>query len=175
MNIWIPPGTAAGMGTVSFPVTGLPPGVGAAALRVMPVMIQKTAPGLFSIDGSGTGTAAATAIRVSIPNGQQSPVQVFLCDAPTTCVAVPIDVGLDTPVYLSLYGTGIRGASSLDNVIVNFGDQKVKAVFAGAQPTIPGLDQINVGLPLNLRGAGLLNVSVTVDGVTSNAVQIRIQ
>src|SRR5215469_10821459 len=33
MNIYIPPGVAAGRATVSFPVTGLPPGVGAAALR----------------------------------------------------------------------------------------------------------------------------------------------
>src|SRR5260221_14538763 len=114
MNIWIPPGTAAGMGSISFPVTGLGPGMGTAALRIMPAMIQAVAPGLFSLDGSGTGTAAATAIRVFIPTGQQSLVQVFICDAVATCAAVPIDVGLDTPVYLSLYGTGIRGASSLD-------------------------------------------------------------
>jgi hypothetical protein len=40
---------------------------------------------------------------------------------------------------------------------------------------IPGLDQVNVPLGLNLRGSGLVNVSVTVDGVTSNAVQIDIQ
>ncbi|HEV8145072.1 MAG TPA: hypothetical protein VGP79_01750 [Bryobacteraceae bacterium] len=175
MNIWIPPDTAVGEGKIGFAVTGLGLGLGAAALRSMPVTFARVAPGLFSIDGSGAGTAAATAIRVVISSGGRGVVPVFHCDAPANCAAVPIDVGVDAPVYLSLYGTGIRGVSSLSNVSVNIGDKKFPALYAGPQTIIPGLDQINLALPLDLRGAGLVNVSVTVDGVTSNAVQIRIQ
>jgi len=39
----------------------------------------------------------------------------------------------------------------------------------------PGLDQISFPLSLNLRGSGLVNVTVTATGVVSNAVQLDIQ
>jgi len=178
MNLWLPPGVATGPATVRFPFTGLAPGVGAAALRIVPVNIQSVAPGLFSIDGSGSGVAAATAVRVVISTQQQGPVPVFACETLglySHCDPTPIDVGVDAPVFLTLYGTGIRGASSPANVSVTIGATKVQPTFAGAQPSIPGLDQINVPLPLNLRGSGPANVTVTVDGVVSNAVQIAIQ
>lgn len=176
MNIYIPPGVAPGPGTISFPVTGLPLGVGTAALRVTPVNILKVAPGLFSAAGSGTGVAAAlTATYVAGSNLPPTISPVFICDAVASCGAVAIKLGVDTPVYLSLFGTGIRGASSLQNVVVTIGNTQIQPTYAGPQPQIPGLDQINVPLPLNLRGAGLANVTVTVDGVVSNAVQIDIQ
>ena len=38
-----------------------------------------------------------------------------------------------------------------------------------------GLDQANVGMSLTLRGSGEVNVVVTVDGQSSNAVTINIQ
>lgn len=160
---------------MEFPFTGLPPGVGTAALRVIPVNIREIAPALFSADGTGTGPAAASAIAVAIPTQTQYPVQVLECEASSACATVPIGLGVDRPVYLSLYGTGIRRASSLSNVTVNIGSTKIQPTYAGPEELIPGLDQVNVPLGLNLRGSGLVNVSVTVDGVTSNAVQIDIQ
>ena len=48
-------------------------------------------------------------------------------------------------------------------------------LYAGPQPTWPGLDQVNVPLSLALRGKGLVDVVVTADGAASNAVQINIQ
>jgi uncharacterized protein (TIGR03437 family) len=170
MNIWIPSGLAPGLATVAFPFTGLPPGEGAAALRIGQVNLQNTAPGLFSADGSGTGVAAATGIRLAIPTPMQFPVDVFTCTK--TCVADPIDVGIDRPVYVTFYGTGIRGGS---NVVVTIGNVQIQPSYVGPQPDVPGLDQINVPLTLNLRGAGLVNVTITVDGMASNAVQIAIQ
>jgi len=173
MNLWIPPGTAAGPATLSFPATELPPGAGTAALRTVPVIIQKVAPGLFSVDAQGT--AAATAIRIVIPTGIQSPVPVFTCGASGNCTTVPIDVGTDAPVYLSLYGTGIRGAGSLSNVSVTIGNTSIQPLYVGPQPQFPGLDQVNVPLVLSLRGSGLVNVTVTANGVSSNAVRINIR
>ena len=173
MNIWIPSGLALGLATVAFPFTGLPPGAETAALRIGQVNLLNTAPGLFSADGSGTGVAAATGIRIAIPTPIQTPFDVFTCDK-TACVANPIDVGIDRPVYVTFYGTGIRGASSPSNIVVTIGKVQVQPTYVGPQPEVPGLDQINVPLPLSLRGAGLVNVTVTVDGVTSNAVQIAI-
>jgi len=43
------------------------------------------------------------------------------------------------------------------------------------QNQYPGLDQVNIPLVLGLRGAGTVNVALTVDGVASNPVRIAIQ
>jgi uncharacterized protein (TIGR03437 family) len=59
--------------------------------------------------------------------------------------------------------------------VVKIGSQSVGAIYAGPQGQFPGLDQVNVGLPLALRGAGVVDVTVTADGVTSNAVKISVQ
>jgi len=171
MNVWIPAGVATGPGTVEFPFTNVGPGV-TAALRLVPVNIQKLAPGLFTADGTGGGVAAASAVRIALANGTQFPIPVFTCDAADMCSAIPIDPGLDEPVYLSFYGTGIRGAS---NVTVTIAGQTFSPSYAGRQPSIPGLDQVNVPLSLNLRGEGLVNVVVMADGISSNAGQIDIQ
>ena len=167
MNIWIPPAVAVGQGTLSFPPIG-----GGPALRTAPIMIQKTAPGIFSADGTGSGPAAATYISQVIGGPPATPQLTFICDAPTKCQALAINLGIDTPTYVSLYGTGIRGAG---NVTVMVGNVQVEPSYAGPQLQAPGLDQVNVPIPLNLRGAGLSNVTITADGVTSNAVQIDIQ
>ena len=90
-------------------------------------------------------------------------------------MGMPIDVGIDTPVYLTLYGTGIRNRSSLSNVTVTINSISVPVLYAGPQPTFDGLDQVNVLLTLNLRGSGEARVVLTVDGQTSNAVTINIQ
>lgn len=137
--------------------------------------VQNVAPTLFSMNGEGSGVAAATAIRVQAANPQlQSPVQVFQCVA-SGCTATPINLGVDTPVFVSLYGTGIRNLSSLSNVSVTINDIAVPVSYAGAQPTFDGLDQVDVSLPLTLRGAGEVPVVLTVDGQTSNTVTISIQ
>jgi uncharacterized protein (TIGR03437 family) len=172
MNIYIPAGVATGPATISFPTTGLPVGVGTAALRIVNVSIQPVAPGLFSASGSGKGVAAARAVQVTIPTQIQSPVPVFVCDAPGTCAAVPINVGLDAPVYVTFYGTGIRGAKS---VMVTIGNTALQALYAGPQGQTPGLDQVKVALPITLRGSGLVDVTIAADGVKSNSVQLSIQ
>jgi uncharacterized protein (TIGR03437 family) len=51
----------------------------------------------------------------------------------------------------------------------------VPVQFAGAQPSFPGRDQVNVSLPAALSGAGNANVVLTVDGQVSNTVMVNIQ
>ena len=104
----------------------------------------------------------------------QSPVPVFQCGN-NGCVSVPIALGVDQPVYVSFYGTGIRNRSSLGNVTVTINGVALAAQYAGPAANYAGLDQVNVGLPLTLRGSGEVNVVLTVDGQTSNAVTIDIQ
>jgi uncharacterized protein (TIGR03437 family) len=165
INFEVPAGTAPGTATVRID--------NGVSQTPATVQIQPVAPGLFVIND--LDIAAATAIRVVIPTQLQSPVTVFQCvDTPGSCRLFPIDPGVDAPVYLSFYGTGISARSSLANVTVTIGGVSIPALYAGPQSQFPGLDQVNVPLPLSLRGAGVVNVTATVDGVTSNAVKIQV-
>jgi uncharacterized protein (TIGR03437 family) len=60
-------------------------------------------------------------------------------------------------------------------VAVKVGSESVGAIYAGPQGQFPGLDQVNIALPISLRGAGVVDVTVTADGVASNAVKINVQ
>jgi uncharacterized protein (TIGR03437 family) len=138
-------------------------------------LIQNVAPTLFSMNGTGTGVAAATALEVlTAQPQQQTPVPVFECAA-SGCMPVPINVGVSGTIYLTLYGTGIRNRSSLANVQVTINGVSVPVQYAGAQPSSPGLDQVNVSLPVSLSGTGDANVVLTVDGQVSNTVMVDIQ
>jgi uncharacterized protein (TIGR03437 family) len=167
INLLIPDGAAAGSAT--FVVnTG-------SGTQSFTANIQTVAPALFSMSGTGSGVAAATAISVQVANpALQSPVPVFQCSG-STCVAVPINLGVDTPIYVTFYGTGIRNSSSLANVKVTIKGVSVPVQYAGASPNFAGLDQVNVLLDLSLRGSGESNVVLSVDGQTSNTVTINVQ
>ena len=168
INFVVPNGTVPGAAAFSI---GGPLGAGPATVAT----VQNVAPTLFSADGTGSGVAAASAIQVQAGNPQlQGPVPVFQC-TPSGCSSVPIQLGVDTPVYLSLYGTGIRNRSSLSNVQVTINGISVPVLYAGLQPDFAGLDQVNVLLTLQLRGAGQANVALTVDGKNSNGVMVNIQ
>jgi uncharacterized protein (TIGR03437 family) len=167
INFVVPDGVAAGSAT--FTVAN-----GSATQTVMGV-VQPVMPTLFAMNGAGSGVAAATAVSVQAGAPKsQTPVPVFQCTS-SGCVSVPIDLGVDTPVYVSFYGTGIRSRSSLANVTVTINGMSVPVLYAGSQPSYAGLDQVNVSLSLSLRGSGESNVVLTVDGQTSNTVTINIQ
>src|SRR5579871_4797241 len=137
INFVVPDGTAAGR----------PPSL----LRTQVVSstgpVQNVAPALYSLDGSGKALAAATAIQVPAANPSlQSPVAVFQCSG-GSCVAAPISLGVDTPVYLTLYGTGIRNRSSVTEVQVAINGNSVPVLYAGPQIQTEGLDQVNLTSP----------------------------
>jgi uncharacterized protein (TIGR03437 family) len=167
INFVLPDDTAAGAAT--FTTTG--PG----GTQTFTGTVQSVAPTLFSMNGTGNGVAAATAIRTQAGNPQlQSPVTVFQCSG-SNCTSVPIALGVDTPIYVTLYGSGIRNRSSLANVSVTIHGVSVPVLYAGPAPGFAGLDQVNVALTLDLRGAGESGVVLTVDGQTSNVVTINVQ
>ena len=167
VNFEIPAGTATG--EASFNVLSANSAtLGSSSANVLPV-----APALFTADASGSGVAAAFAIRVGV-NGQQSASLIFQCSN-GSCVAVPVNLGVDTPTYLSLYGTGIRNRSSLSGVSVTIHGLSVPVLYAGAQGFDVGLDQVNVAVPLGLRGSGESDLVLTVDGQTANTVRVNVQ
>ncbi len=135
--------------------------------------VQSVAPGLFTADSTGKGVAMAKAIQVGV-DGQSSMTPIYQC-SDGTCSSTPINLGVDTPTYLELYGTGIRNQSSLSNVSVTINGMSVPVLYAGAQDGVVALDQVDVALPLSLQGSGETNLVLTVDGQTANTVRVNIQ
>jgi uncharacterized protein (TIGR03437 family) len=165
VNFIVPGGTAPGLATLQ--VTGSVQANGTALLGA-------TAPGLFTTNQTGQGPAAAQVISVH-PDGSQSIALTFRCDpSGQNCVNVPIDFGDGSnQLTLVLYGTGIRGFSAGVQATIN--NIPLSVAHAGAQPTLAGLDQVNVPLPISLRGRGQLVVVVSVDGQATNMVQVAFQ
>lgn len=138
--------------------------------------IESVAPGLFSANGTGQGLAAAVAFRVRA-NGTTSFEPILRFDqASGQFVAIPIDLESTTDqVFLILFATGVRFRSVLSAVGCSVAGLASSPLYAGSQNDFVGLDQINVPLSRDLRGRGMANVLLTVDGKTSNTVTVNIR
>jgi uncharacterized protein (TIGR03437 family) len=141
------------------------------------MQVDAVAPGLFMASREN-GVPAATAVRVE-PDGTQVPIPVFSCSG-ASCMAEPIPLSAagNRPVYLSFFGTGFRGANS-GNVTCSIYGVQVPVVYAGPQAT-PGVDQINVRLPIELLGVPFFlnfGVIIRMDGEVADSdwIDISIQ
>ena len=127
------------------------------------VPVRRTAPALFTADGSGCGLPSAYILRVK-PDGSQSTEPVSRYDtALQKYVAVPIDFGPQgDQIYLILYGTGTRKGPSY--VKSKVGGVFVPVLWSGAAPGYDGLDQLNIHLDRSLIGYlhGVAEVTVEV-------------
>jgi uncharacterized protein (TIGR03437 family) len=167
INFVVPDATTAGPAQVTESSTS--------GTQTFSATIATVTPTLFSADGTGSGAAAATTTIVQVSNSQlQATTPAFHCTA-SGCSSTPINLGVDTAVYLTFYGTGIRNRSSIANVTVTIGAISVPVQYAGPSPNYAGVDQINVALPLTLRGSGTVTAILTADSQTSNVVTIDIQ
>jgi uncharacterized protein (TIGR03437 family) len=89
-------------------------------------------------------------------------------------VSTPIDLGgTDNQVILVLFGTGIRGRSSLQNVSVKIGNVEITPSYAEYVPGLVGLDQVNLPLPRSLAGLGEVDLLLTIDGQVTNITRIN--
>jgi uncharacterized protein (TIGR03437 family) len=159
INYLIPGGTALGQAMVT--ITGAPNPYSA------PLKIVAVAPGVYNAGGlavgnfdtvSASGSQTYTNLVTAGPSGAVQPTSIDLTAG---------------QVYLTLFGTGIRNHANA--VTATIGSTTVPVAYAGAQGTFVGEDQINIQLPASLAGAGLVNVTLNVDGQTSNPVQIQIK
>ncbi len=163
-------------------------------IRVNVISMQKVFPGIFTADASGRGVAAAVILRVRADGSRQYEPVAQYNDAERRWVPMPIDLGPETDrIILSLFGTGWRQIGSMADVTVELipvvdrnapGNpvRRPAIQYAGRQPTIPGLDQINIELPRDLVGKGETSVAVRVKAepnagfdYTSNVVQIFVK
>lgn len=135
------------------------------------LQISDVAPGIFSANGDAKGVAAAQVLLTGADGSQQF-VPVAQCGAdPGSCIAQPVDMMGDQGT-LVLYGTGIRGLSSMDNVWCTIGGVAAPVLYAGPQNGFAGLDQVNVAIPAELAGRGEVDVVLSVDGQLANTVTV---
>ncbi len=136
------------------------------------ITVTAVSPGLYSSNGNGAGVAAALA-GLYPPTGPPTPVAVFSCQSGValSCLSTPISLANSGTVYVSLYGTGIRNATTVQAFIAG---QPFPVQFA-AQGQYQGLDQVNVALPASLAGMGEVSVYLVADGKTSNMTTINVQ
>jgi len=120
--------------------------------------IRKISPSLFSSNGAGTGPG-------SILNAVTYAPDPFL-------VETPENSGDDKRTRLAVYGTGIRLAAKVNAQGRTDAGKTfdLPVEFAGPAPGFFGLDQVNVVIPAEADGLGIVHLSVTADTVTSNAV-----
>lgn len=123
--------------------------------------VGRVAPGLFFY---GDNTAISYALRVE-PDGEQ------------TVLSIRNEIVLDErPVYLIAYATGLRNLSSLSSLQARIGGVSVPVNYAGPEGSgVPGLDQVNIRLIPALKGLGLANLVLTVDGILSNTAMVNVR
>jgi uncharacterized protein (TIGR03437 family) len=126
-------------------------GVAARMIATFPGQVNFQVP-----DGTRTGMVAA---RIGRVDGTVRVVDA----APGLFAAIARDG------YLEIYGTG-QGSGSAPRVYV--GRDLAGLLYSGAHPAFPGLWQLNVRTPAG--GAGEVPVYVTLGGMASNAVTVRI-
>jgi uncharacterized protein (TIGR03437 family) len=173
INYLVPAGTAPGTATLNIVD-------GSGATPSSSAQIQTVAPGLFTADSSGQGVVAATAYRSIAPSTFATPVKVFQCSggAPPICTSVPISLGVDTPIFVTFYATGLRSRSSDSAASVTIGGQSIPVRSISSQDystALAGIDEVTIGLPLSLRNAGEVDVVLAVDATSSNTGRINVQ
>jgi uncharacterized protein (TIGR03437 family) len=147
------------------------------------IQIAPVAPGFFSANATGQG--AALGYLLSVPEmGQSSAEPLAEFDsAQNRFVTRRLELNRLTfqasKLFFVLFATGVRGRESLSAVKAHVGGIEAPVLYAGAQGSFVGLDQINIPIDAEmvrkLTGRGRLNIVLSVDGYgTSNAVEIEV-
>lgn len=169
INFQIPPGTATGNASVN--VTS-----GGGVIATGAVQIVQVAPGVFAANADGRGVAAAVIQRVKADGSQIYEPIARYDESLKRFVSIPIDLGVESDqVFLVIFGTGWRFHSSEAAVKVMAGGVDVPVTYAGLQPTLLGLDQINARLPRSLAGRGEIDLVLIADGKMANITGVNVK
>jgi uncharacterized protein (TIGR03437 family) len=123
--------------------------------------VAQSTSAIFTSNSLGTGAPAA----VASADGQVFNILMGNADG------TPREVGAGN--FVAMFGTGLRYGSS--PMTMTIGTTNVTPLFVGAQGGFAGLDQVNLQIPVSMAGAGLVNLTFTLDNKTSNQVQLRIR
>jgi uncharacterized protein (TIGR03437 family) len=114
------------------------------------VVVMASAPGLFSVTGDGRGTG-------------------IILDADTLQTG-PFDP-TSGELRLILFATGSRLSSDQR---VSLAGRSLPVESLQLSTTLPGLDELHVLIPQDLRGAGIVTLSILADGRESNRVELTL-
>ena len=146
--------------------------------------IAATAPGIFTVDGSGTGEARA----FNAANRTVGPFSIM----------TPSNFGTDKRTRISIFATGISNGLSNTNtandvattagVMLNLAESMtvearardgrtwlLPVEYAGLQGKVAGLDQVIVMLPQDMAGAGSVEITLVAGGQRSNIAALTIR
>ncbi|MFL6255725.1 MAG: lamin tail domain-containing protein, partial [Pyrinomonadaceae bacterium] len=117
------------------------------------VNVALTAPGIFTLSGTGVGEA------VALDNSTLRPGPFDVTDA------------AGDPRRLIVFCTGLRDAQHVE-ALVGGRSARVEAVVPS--PDLPGLDQLHLALSSSMRGAGAATLVVRADGAESNRATLTL-
>lgn len=138
------------------------------------VNVQRAAPGIFTARGNGQGAAAALVTSNGIaftptfnPDGSEREISAGTAANPNILV---------------LYATGLRNAPAANPNDANGVAEAITATIQGVPVRVlyagpsgfAGLDQINLVIPPELAGLGLVRVRLLVAGRVSNVITLRL-
>ncbi len=153
---------------INFVYNGVAPGltqvtvVNSSGEHTVNVVVEAAVPSLFSLDGSGTGAAAAINGLTGVVVGASNPLQ-------------PGD-------FVSVFLTGL-GLTSQQNGLpyaqiqptVSVGGLNCPVTYAGGAPTLQGVDQINCRISSGVMSGASAPLIVSSNGRASNMVTLAIQ
>lgn len=170
INYVLPAGLSEGTATLRLI------GVDGTAIKAEFAGLRNLAPGVFAANADGHGIVAAYIVRVRPGNVQTLEPVTRYDEVAVKFVPVPIDLGTEAEsVFLILFGTGWRNSASPSGVTVTIGGVGLQVEYAGKQPSIEGLDQINARIPRELVGRGDAVVEVSVSGLVARPVHVSIK
>lgn len=162
INCLIPFGTTGA--TASIVVTN-----GTTASNTVTVPVAATAPGIYSLDQTGTGSGAIEHANGAVVNSSNP------ANPGETVVIYLTGLGAVTPAIAD--GTASTGnpLNKAVNPIVYIADQQAAVLFSGLAPGFPGLYQINVTIPTTITSGSNYPVGILTANAFHDQVFVPVQ
>ncbi|SPE34286.1 conserved exported hypothetical protein [Candidatus Sulfopaludibacter sp. SbA6] len=168
-------------------------GLAAALIYVSPTQINLVIPGAttpgtasVTVESSATGGTQAGAMQVALDapavfttdasgRGAGAILNAVTYAGPPFLVETPQNGGSDLRTRLAIYATGLRYATNVQAQGQNAAGTQFNFTveYAGAAPGYFGLDQVNIVLPPELDGAGIVSLLITTELAASNTVTFQ--
>jgi uncharacterized protein (TIGR03437 family) len=135
------------------------------------VIIADVSPGFFTASFDARGAVSGEVMQRDVGGGQSKSFAASECVA-GHCRAVPIPLSDRVTTTVRLAASGLRNGGSHAKVRVTVGKIAVPVMSFGPADDV-GRDQVTIQLPVELRGAGETDLTMTVNGALSNVARIH--